>query len=90
MTWRANGKTTHGEVFITLASMVFEQVEEAGSDISYRCTNCRSCKSCKSHQDEMLSIKEEVEQDKINNSVEVIKENRTTMARLPLMNDPMM
>ena len=40
----------------------FEEVENAGSEISYRCNKCRGCKPCKEHdQTEIVSIKEEGE-----------------------------
>ena len=64
-------------------------VEEAGSEISYRCFKCRSCKTCNNHEQiELTSIKEEVEQDLINQSVYVDIENRNTIAKLPLLHDP--
>ena len=51
----------------------FEEVENAGSEISYRCNNCRNCKACKEHAragyDECQGRK--VEQDVINKSVTV-------------------
>ena len=48
-----------------------------------------SCKLCKEHdQSEILSVREEVEQDVINNSVEVNIKNRVTVASLPLMQNP--
>ena len=68
---------------------IFENVENAGSEISYRCSNCRSCKVCKEHENnEMMSIKEEIEQDIINSSVKVDTEKRITTASLPLMHNP--
>ena len=68
---------------------VFEKVENAGSEISFRCSKCHSCKLCKEHdQSEILSVREEVEQDIINNSVEVNIKNRVTLALLPLMQNP--
>ena len=68
---------------------IFENVENAGSEISYRCSNCRSCKVCKEHEhNEMMSIKEEIEQDIINSSVKVNREKRITTASLPLMHNP--
>ena len=42
----------------------FEEVENAGSEILYRCIDCRECGKCKhGEQIEMLSYREEVEQD---------------------------
>ena len=62
---------------------VFEKVENAGSEISFRCRKCRSY-----DQSEILSVREEVEQDVINNSVEVNIKNRVTVASLPLRQNP--
>ena len=68
---------------------IFENVENAGSEILYRCSNCRSCKVCKEHEhNEMMSIKEEIEQDIINSSMKVNREKRITTASLPLMHNP--
>ena len=68
---------------------IFEQAEFAGSEINYRCTKCRTCKKCKSHDDEeSISIKEEIEQEVINESVAVNLDKRETMANLPFMQNP--
>ena len=41
---------------------MFEEVENAGSEISYRCNNFRDCKACEEHsRAAMMSVKEEVE-----------------------------
>ena len=67
----------------------FEQVENAATEVPYRCVDCRSCQKCKNgEQIELLSIKEEVEQELINKSVTVDVKSGTTTARLPLMDDP--
>jgi len=67
----------------------FQQVENAGSEINFRCVKCRSCNTCKKHQkEETLSIKEEVEQELINRSVTVDVSNGITTAKLPLMDNP--
>ena len=69
---------------------MFEEVENAGSEISFRCNNCRNCKACKEHaQADMMSVKEEVEQDVINKSVTVDTDRRITTALLPLMFNPL-
>ena len=76
------------EVFYTKQAL-FEDVENAGSQISYRCVKCRTCRDCKNHErTEALSIREEVEQDVIDDSVVVDTVNRETIASLPLMADP--
>ena len=55
---------------------IFENLENAGSQILYRCSNRTSYKVCKEHEhNEMMSIKEEIEQDIINSSVKVKGKN---------------
>ena len=40
---------------------IFEEVENAGREISYRCNKCRDCEICKKQEKtEIMSIKEEV------------------------------
>ena len=69
---------------------MFEEVENAGSEICYRCNNCRNCKACKEHaRVDMMSVKEEVEQDVINKSVTVDTDRRITTALLPLIFNPL-
>ena len=69
---------------------MFEEVENAESEISYRCNNCRISKACKEHaRADMMSVKEEVEQDVINKSVTVDTDRRVTTALLPLMFNPL-
>ena len=69
---------------------MFEEVENAGSEISYRCSNCRSCKTCKEDaRADMMSVKEEVEQDIINKSVTVDTDKRIITALLLLTFDPL-
>ena len=42
----------------------FDQVENAGTEVSYRCTDCRNCNKCKSSENtEFVSMQEEIEQD---------------------------
>ena len=78
-----------GSSLLVRSQKMFEAVESAGSEISYRCSNCRTCKVCKEYEQyEMMSVKEEAEQDIINNSVKVDMEKRTTTASLPLMHNP--
>ena len=50
----------------------FNRTENTGTEISYRCIKCRSNNPCKNHENlETVSVKEEIEQDLINNSVSV-------------------
>ena len=68
---------------------IFEEVENAGTDITFRCINCRDCKDCKNHETiESMSIREEIEQDIINKSVHVDIKQRVTVASLPLLHNP--
>ena len=67
----------------------FNLVENAASEITYRCVNCRNCKQCKDNEKTVVtSIKEEIEQDLINKSVTVDIENRICTAKLPVIRNP--
>ena len=67
----------------------FEEVECAGSEILYRCINCRNCQKCRNGERiEYASIKDEVEQDVINQSVIVDIEKGVSEAKLPLIDNP--
>ena len=69
---------------------IFEEVDNAGSEISYRCNKCQDSKICKEHkQTEIMSIMEEVEQGVVNNSVSVDIKKRITTAVLPFMFNPL-
>ena len=67
----------------------FEEIEKAGTVISYRCCECRKCKEClRSSRIEEISILEEAEQDLIDRSVTVDIENKCSTATLPFTADP--
>ena len=68
----------------------FQDVENAGTDISYRCVDCRNCPECKrSPRIESISIQEEIEQKLIDRCVEVdISQNKTTSSLPFLTSDP--
>ena len=69
---------------------IFEEVENTGSEISYSCNSYRNCKTCNGHtRADMMSVKEEVEQDVINRSITVDTDRRITKALLPLMLNPL-
>ena len=69
---------------------VFEEVESTGTEISYRCPTCRNCKLCKNHDEyEAISLKEEVEQNIINSSINIDLENSKITASLPFIADPL-
>ena len=65
----------------------FLQSQNVGSEIQYRCPKCRSCHDCK-NCDEELSIREEVEQDLIVQSVDVNTKEHIVSVTLPLLSDP--
>ena len=67
----------------------FEEVENAASEMLYRCIDCRDCQKCKNDERiESVSIKEEIEQDIINHSVTVDRIHGITEAKLPLIENP--
>ena len=69
---------------------MFEMIENAGTDISYRCINCRSCSNCKkSAQVEYISLQEELEQGMIDKSVSVNPVECYSEAYLPSLCDPL-
>ena len=46
---------------VTRSEKAFNLVENAASEITYRCVNCRNCKQCKDNEKtEVVSIKEEI------------------------------
>ena len=68
---------------------LFEKVESAGTEISYRYARCRGCSDCKiSERIENISIQEEIEQSIIDKSVTVDLEKGLTSAKLPFLSDP--
>ena len=68
----------------------FEEVGNAGSEITYRFNKCQDCKNCKEHeQNEIMSIKEKIEQDLTNKLVSVDIKKRITIAVLPFMFNPL-
>ena len=67
---------------------MFENAEDAGSHISYRCINCRDCKRCKTQNLELMSIREEIEQDQIDKSVSIDPDKCLAIAHLPFIHNP--
>ena len=68
---------------------MFEDDQNTSSEITYRCSIQRNYKVCKEHStDEIMSIKEEVQQDVINKSVKADVANQRATASLSLMNNP--
>ena len=67
----------------------FKRTENTGTEISYRCIKCRSCNACKNNENlETVNVKEEIEQDLINNSVSVHTKNQMAIASLPFIHSP--
>ena len=67
----------------------FDEVESAGTEISYRCVRCCVCADCKNGERiECISIQEEVEQAIIDLSVTVDIRRGKTSAKLPFLCDP--
>ena len=67
----------------------FDEIEKAGTEVTYRCVDCRGCVKCKTGMRfESISIQEEVEQALIERSVEIDMSKNITQARLPFLVDP--
>ena len=67
----------------------FEEIENAGTEVTYRCVGCRNCKECKrSSRIDAISFEEEVQQDLINRCVKVDIDNFRTTHELPFMTEP--
>ena len=74
---------------LLMSEKQFEKIENAGTEVTYRCTKCRNCPDCKTNEQiEHISIQEEMEQHIIDQSVTVDKRNCWTVAKLPFIKDP--
>ena len=68
---------------------LFQSAEDAGSEILFRCNECRDCKVCRNHKNvENISIREEVEQQLIDKSIEINIEEGYIEASLPMTHKP--
>ena len=68
---------------------IFEEIENMGTNISYRCVRCRECKDCKKGAlVEEISIRDEYEQSLIDDSVTLNTEKNVCTAVLPFTEDP--
>ena len=68
---------------------IFEEIENAGSEVTYRCVDCRLCKTCQNGpRIEAISIQEEFEQNLIEKCVSVDIELAKTVSKLPFLVDP--
>ena len=69
--------------FFLKQQSMFHQVENAATEISYRCISCRDCKDCVNNEHiENINIREEVEQD-------LNTRNRCSTAKLSFIHNPM-
>ena len=67
----------------------FNEIENAGTEIRYRCIKCRDCLDCKKNEKiENISIQEEVELGLIDRSVTVDIYKCQTIAKLQFIKDP--
>ena len=66
----------------------FDEIEKAGSEVTYRCVDCRSCLKCKNGMRvEAISIQEEIEQGLIESCIHVDVNQGITTAKLPFVTD---
>ena len=64
----------------------FEELENTGTEVTYRCIDCRNCVRCKQGPRlEDVSIEQEFEQDVIEKVVTVDPESRRCSAKLPFI-----
>ena len=80
------------EVYVTRGPKnlkFFENNENSGTNILYRCIDCRSCQECKNGPfTEEMSIHAEFEQNLINKSVILDVENKKCVHKLPFTANP--
>ena len=74
MTDDPNGDTRRMDVYAakkpTKCIKSFDEIENTGTEVTYRCIDCRNCPECKKSQRlDSVSIQEEVEQSIINRCV---------------------
>ena len=68
---------------------VFNELENTGLNVFYRCGNCRNCEECKKGPIvEETSLKIEYEQSLIDKSVRLDTEKNVIIAHLPFLEDP--
>ena len=71
------------------AIKLFDEIENTGTEITYRCPDCRQCADCKKGpRIDEITIEEEVEQFVIDNCVEVDIQNGYSISKLPFIKDP--
>ena len=67
----------------------FMKLQDTGLDTTFRCPSCRNCKSClKGPGEELLSMREEFQQNIIEESVTIDENLGQAVARLAFLSDP--
>ena len=67
----------------------FDEIDSAGTEVSFRCIQCRGCDTCKkSERVDSVSFEEEVQQHLIENNVVVDIEKGRSSASLPFVTEP--
>ena len=68
---------------------LFQSVEDAGSEILFRCNKCRDCKTCKHHENiDNMTVDQEAGQLLIEASITIDTTNQRIEATLPMICDP--
>ena len=68
---------------------LFQSVEDAGSEILFRCNDCRNCKTCKHHENiDNMTVDQEAGQLLIEDSITIDIENQRIEATLPMICEP--
>jgi hypothetical protein len=63
----------------------FQEMQELGLDVDYRCPDCRDCLKCKkADRTEKISLREESEDFEVKKSIALDLENKKILATLPL------
>ena len=67
----------------------FMKLQDAGLDPNFKCPKCRNCKSClKGSGKEFLSMKEEFQQQIIEDSISIDEDRGQAVAKLAFISDP--
>lgn len=63
--------------------------EDIGCKVDYRCSDCQSCVKCKTAEKTRdISVKEAIEEELIEKSIEIDQEKGITWAKYPFIKDP--
>ena len=83
------GINSYGSKSVPKSMKLFEAIERAGTEATYRCIKCRGCSDCKkSSEIECISLQEEIEQGLIEKSVNVYPDSSYSEAYFPFLCDP--